>query len=562
MFEVKCAIYARYSTNNQREASIEDQIRKCKETAISKGWEVLDKHIYYDKAQSGTRMNSRDGFKEMMKIAMRNSCPFQRILVDDTSRIARNTKEALDIFSLLNFYGVYVYYVAQGIDTSHETAEEMITINGLIDSLYIRNLAKETHRGIEGQILKGFSGGGRRYGYRSEPVYSGKVNIYGNPLAEGYRLKICAEEAETVNRIFKLFGVGGYSAKKIVNILNKELKEIGNPKPPKGDYWSVSSLLGSAKTGRGILNNELYIGRYAWNRLKSLRNPETGKKKYTFKDKNKWLLVMKPELQIIDNELWGKVQTRRKQIQDKTKGRYTKGKILYSSNLLSGLLKCNECGGNVVIVSGGKFAKYGCSNNWNKGTAVCSCDIKIKKSEFEDAVIQALKLDFNNREALLYIARKATHLLIDKLSENKLKWQGGALKDQLKKVEKEITNFINAIKAGIITETVKEKLLESEKKKLEIEQKLSQMDNRRDTIIPTISTEQVQIYINNLFGTLCSNPLLGKLFTSKIISIINIKSFNSTWSVTVVCKREGILNGRIISCASEAANYSKEKIAA
>ena len=101
---IKCAIYARYSTNNQREASIEDQIRKCRETALSKGWEILNEHIYFDKAQSGTRINSRDGFKEMMRIAMSNSCPFQKILVDDTSRIARNTKEALDIFSLLTFY--------------------------------------------------------------------------------------------------------------------------------------------------------------------------------------------------------------------------------------------------------------------------------------------------------------------------------------------------------------------------------------------------------------------------------------------------------------------------
>ena len=146
----RCAIYARYSSNNQREASIEDQIRKCRETAQSKGWEILEDHIYYDRAQSGTRMSSREGFKEMLQIAMGSECPFQKILVDDTSRIARNTKEALDIFSLLTFYGIHVYYVSQGIDTSHEAAEEMITINGLIDSLYIRNLAKETHRGNRG----------------------------------------------------------------------------------------------------------------------------------------------------------------------------------------------------------------------------------------------------------------------------------------------------------------------------------------------------------------------------------------------------------------------------
>ena len=63
-------------------------------------------------------------------------------------------------------------------------------------------------------MLKGYSGGGRRYGYRSEPIYNGKVDIYGNPEADGYILKINADEADTIIRIFKLFSEKGYSAKK------------------------------------------------------------------------------------------------------------------------------------------------------------------------------------------------------------------------------------------------------------------------------------------------------------------------------------------------------------
>jgi DNA invertase Pin-like site-specific DNA recombinase len=276
---IKCAIYARYSSNNQREASIEDQIRKCREAAKSKGWIILEDHIYYDKAQSGTQIDSRKSLKKMLSVAMSENCPFQKIIVDDTSRIARNTKEALNIFLLLNFYGIHIYYVAQRIDTAEETAEEMITINGLIDSIYIRNLAKETHRGIEGQVLKGFSSGGKRYGYYSAPVHNGRVDIYGNPIAEGYVLKINPEEAETVKRIFKLFGKEGYSARRIANLLNKELKETGKPKPPRGDYWRVSTIIGSKKDFRGILNNEIYIGKYTWNKTSSRRNPENGKKK-------------------------------------------------------------------------------------------------------------------------------------------------------------------------------------------------------------------------------------------------------------------------------------------
>lgn len=531
--DIKCAIYARYSTNNQREESIEDQIRKCRDFAMSKDWKISEDHIYFDKALSGTSSAPREAFTEMMKIAISGDCPFQKILVDDTSRVARDTREALNVFYLVTFYGIHVCYVSQGIDTSHETAEEMITIHGLVDAIYIKNLARETHRGIEGQVLKGYSGGGRRYGYRSEPVFNGKVDIYGLPEADGYKLKINIEEAESVVRIFKLFGEEGYSAKKIVNILNQEIKLSGNPKPPIGQYWSVSSLLGSAKTGRGILNNEIYIGRYFWNRLKSLRNPESGKKKYVFKDKNKWVLVLKPELQIVDDGLWEKVQARRKHIQEKTKGRYTKGKILYSTNLLSGLLKCNECGGNMVIVSGGKFARYGCSNNWNKGTSVCSCDIKIKKKELEETVMQELGLDCKNSEALSYIIGKVSSLVSDKQIKNSPQWQGVALYDQLKIVNKEVNNFINAIKAGIITETVKEKLFESEKKKSELEQKLSQIGSCKSPAVPIVSMDQIKPYTDKLLETLCINPMLGKTFISKIISNINIAVIGNTNNYTI-----------------------------
>ncbi|MEJ5226818.1 recombinase family protein [Thermodesulfovibrio sp.] len=398
MNEIKCAIYARYSSNNQREASIEDQIRKCKELAASKGWIVLDEHIYFDKAQSGTQIDSRINLKKMLRVAMSENCPFQKILVDDTSRIARNTKEDLNIFSLLNFYGIHIYYVAQGIDTAYETAEEIITINGLIDSIYIRNLAKETHRGIEGQVLKGFSAGGKRYGYYSVPVYNGKVDIYGNPLADGYILKINPEEAETVIRIFRLFGEEGYSAKKIANLLNKELKEKGKPKPPRGDFWTVSTIIGSKKSLRGILNNEIYIGRYRWNRTSVKRNPENGTKKRILKDNSKWIEIIKPELRIISDELWEKVKRRQRYLKETANGKYVQAKKVYSKNLFTGLISCGLCNGNIVVVSGGKYAKYGCSNNWNKGSSVCENIFKINKNTLESAIFDSLKLDFTEKK--------------------------------------------------------------------------------------------------------------------------------------------------------------------
>jgi DNA invertase Pin-like site-specific DNA recombinase len=507
---IKCAIYARYSSNNQREASIEDQIRKCKEFADARGWEILPEHVYADRAISGQNIKQRDNFKNLLSLATCGASPFNRILVDETSRVARNTKEALDVFSLLTFYNVHVNYVSQGIDTSHESAEEMLTVHGLIDSLYLKNLARETHRGIEGQILKGYSGGGKRYGYRSIPVHNGKVDIYGNPEADGYQTLIKPDEAETVIRIFRMFAEEGLSAKRIVTILNKELKESVSPHPPRGKYWAVSTILGSKRMRRGILNNEIYIGRYYWNCTKTKKNPTTGGRVSTINDKSKWRLVIKPELRIINDGLWQKAKARQKEIKQTTCGRYTKGKQLYSKHLLTGILKCPSCGGNMAIVSGGKYAKYGCSANWNGGESVCSNDNKIPKQNAESDYIASLGLDFLDDEFVKQLIIKVNELLKKKEMDKNPSWMKESLGKELKKTEKELQNILTAIRAGVITPSVTADLQKLESKKIEISNKLTSLPPSEKVSHPSVLGKTVLSYCQNLALTLSSNPSLGR----------------------------------------------------
>lgn len=514
---IKCAIYARFSSNNQRDASIEDQIRRCQNAAISKGWIVLTDHIYADRAISGKKINPRTEFKKLLSHVVSGSCPFNKILVDETSRMSRDTKDALGIFSLLTFYDVHVYYVSQGIDTSHESAEQMIAVNGIIDSIYLKNLAKETHRGIEGQVLKGFSGGGRRYGYRSVPVHIGKVDIYGQPEADGYRLVINPEEAETVIRIFRLFSETGYSAKKIVRTFNKELKETGSPQSPRGRWWTVSTILGSRKFRRGILNNEIYIGRYFWNCAKSVINPTNGKRTVRINERSSWQLVHKPHLAIIPERLWQKAKERQRSIRHTSQGRYTKGKPLYSANLLTGLLKCPDCGGNMVIVSGGKYGKYGCSNNWNKGLSVCANDSKFSKPLLEKEVIQKVVPDLSGSIILDYVLKKANSLLSSKFSEAKPAWQSGAIAKELGKIEKEIANIMNAIKAGIISPSVMESLLSLENRKILLCEDLKKSEKLKSVQALTTSTEQLAVYLTDMYTTLHLNPVMGKTILGKLV---------------------------------------------
>jgi len=72
----------------------------------------------------------------------------------------------------------------------------------------------------------------------------------------------------------------------------------------------VSALYGSPNKGSGVLNNELYVGRYFWNRSKWIKNPDTGKRERFIRPDNEWQSVLRPELRIVEDELWQVVRDR------------------------------------------------------------------------------------------------------------------------------------------------------------------------------------------------------------------------------------------------------------
>ena len=237
----RCAIYARYSTDRQSPCSIEDQIRKCSEYAASQSWPVLPEHIYCDEALSGVGAD-RAGFTRMIEAAHSVPRPFEVLLMDDTSRISRNLGETARLFERLNFAGVRILAVSQGIDSHNEQADVLFAFHGLMDSLYVKELAKRTHRGLEGRVLKGLHAGGRCYGY---------CNVRAD---DGVRLVINEAEAKVVRRIFEV-SASGLSLKTIAKTLNSE--KIPPPRPTAGKQyasWAPTAI-------RAMLHRELYVGK-------------------------------------------------------------------------------------------------------------------------------------------------------------------------------------------------------------------------------------------------------------------------------------------------------------
>jgi len=530
---IKCAIYARYSSENQKETSIEDQIRKCREFAFKNGWQILEEHIYFDKAQSGLSTQKREQFNELCELISTGKAPFRYLLVDETSRLSRNINDALKIYHTFKLKNVEIFFVNQGINTMQEFSEEFLTFHALIDNMSVKETAKRTHRGLEGQFIKGFSAGGRHYGYKSKPVYSGKMDIYGNPIAEGYILEIFPEEAETVKRIFKLIGEEGYSARRIANLLNKELKETGKPRPPRGDYWRVSTII-------RILQNELYIGKLLWNKTKTQRDSATGKRKRIINKFEEWKSRIDDNLRLISDQLWEKVQSRSNKFENTR--RFVEIKKQYSTHLLIPYAKCEECGGTFSIVSGGKYAKYGCSNNWNKGSSCCKNSIRIKKTLLEELIIYALIKELANDDSILNLAEE-----IYKNFENYLgtifESDISEIEQKLMKINDEIENMIKAIKSGFISESLKQELKESEKKKKDLENRLTLLKvGSKPDIRQFLTVNDIKAIFNELINKLI-NPENTMEALSEIVSQIFIKkNDDSSIKIKIIENSERIID--------------------
>jgi site-specific DNA recombinase len=132
----RCAIYARYSSDMQRPTSIEDQVRRCRNYAEQRGWTVLDGFVLSDRAISGGSIENRPALQHLLKAVQEKPRPFDRILIDDTSRLSRDAGDALKTQTHLSYFGVHLNFVSQGIDTAHEASRPVTVMQAIMDEQY------------------------------------------------------------------------------------------------------------------------------------------------------------------------------------------------------------------------------------------------------------------------------------------------------------------------------------------------------------------------------------------------------------------------------------------
>jgi site-specific DNA recombinase len=421
-----CAIYSRVSSDRQNPLSPADQVRKCREFADDSAFVVLDAHIYMDEGISGVG-SDRPAFQRLLNIALSRGCPFNTILVDDTSRLSRNQAEALTIIEKLTFAGIRVIFISQGIDTHSEQSDVQMTVHGLVDSLYVKELAKKTHRGLESCALRGLHTGGRCYGYATVAVGDG----------ESKRLVINANEAAVVRRIFEMFSNGG-SLKKIAKTLNSECIQPPRSKSKNRGTWCPTAV-------RAMLKRALYKGENVWNRSKFVKVPGTNKRRSRPRPESEWRRLSMPELAIVSGELWNAVQNRFRVVGSVSQIAARKGllsRALTSPYLFSNLLKCGLCGSNLIVASGGgKRRKYVCSGYFNRG--ICSNNLYIRQDELEERLLSRLRSELLEPDSINRTIEQFGRQLRSSLAG--VSDELTQMRERKEKLEREIRNYTAAI---------------------------------------------------------------------------------------------------------------------
>ena len=361
----RCAVYCRYSSDNQREASIEDQVRVCQARADREGWEVIE--VYADYAISGASAG-RPQFQQL--VADARAGRFRVILAESLDRLSRDLEHVAGFHKQMNFAGVRVVTLAEG-----EINDLHVGLKGTMSALFLKDLAQKTHRGVEGVVRSGRSGGGLSYGYR---ILRG-LRPDGTPITG--ELEIDEAQAAILRRIFAAYA-SGQSPRSIAKALNAE----GVPGPRDGQ-WTASLLLGSVARETGLLRNRLFVGERVWNRQQWMKDPSTGRRIARPNPRDQWVTSQVPALAIIDPDVWAATEARlsasslntREEAEpdDLAAPAPNRGARLAAARrppwLLSGLVRCGLCQGPLTVMGSG--GRLGCANHVERGTCDNKCSV-------------------------------------------------------------------------------------------------------------------------------------------------------------------------------------------
>ena len=433
---VKAVIYARYSSHNQREESIEGQLRKCHAFAEQNGFVVIEE--YCDRAISG-KTDNRAEFQRMIKDSEKGH--FQAIIMYTLDRFARNRYDSAMYKAKLRKNGVRLFYTEQSITDEPEGIILESVLEGMAE-YYSENLSRGVRRGMHENALKCMiTGGYMPLGYRK---------------TADKKYEIDPATAPIVREIFDLY-VNGKSQRQIVDILNEK-----GYRTVKGMPFRLGSI-------SGILVNRKYIGIYSFDDVEIKGGIPA----------------------IVDEDVFNKAQEMLKK--NKRESGRMKAPMQY---LLTGKVFCGHCGSPMAGESGtGQkgtiYNYYKCQDRKKRHNCTKANE---KKDWLEKVVVQATIEKILQPEVIDQIATRVAELAEEEFND---KSRLLSLQDELKSVQTAIRNLLRLVEQGIDTEDIGERLLDLNSQKADLQKQISREENKKPMLSKDRIAFWLTSFVNN-----------------------------------------------------------------
>lgn len=448
-------IYARYSSHNQRDVSIEQQVEACRKHAAELGLTVTA--TYEDRAISG-KTDKRPSFQRMMRDAEQHK--FAYVLAWKSNRIGRNMMQALVNESRLVDCGVKVFYAEEDFD---DNAAGRFALRSMmnVNQFYIENMAEDVKRGLYDNAKKGLVNGSLPLGY--------KRGADGKP-------EIDEPKAAIVREIYTRVAAGELFAS-IADDLNAR-----GIKTARGREWNKGSF-------HVLCHNDRYRGIYMYGDIR----------------------IPGGMPRIISDELFYDAQEAYSMKKDNRYGRARHGAENY---LLTGKLYCGHCGGYMVGISGtSKTGEmhyyYACQKHRLEHT----CEKKaIRRDVIENAVARAIMMYCLDDETIDFIVDSTIAYFKQKDHELHIE----AMENELAAVQQAISNLMKAIEAGIITPTTRTRLLDLEEQQAKLSAKINTAKAERVEIDRDDLIAGLQLFRT---GDIKNKKFLAKLFNTFLIAV-------------------------------------------
>lgn len=396
---LKVAIYARVSTEEQAEHgySIEAQLDTLRQYCQLYHRRIVGEYV--DRGVSGKEMTKRLELQRLLKDA--DEGVFEEVIVWKFNRMSRKTKDLLEIVDRLDRRNIYFRSFSENFDTATPMGRFALQMMGAVGELERNTIVENVKLGLKQRARQGFHNGGSCLGYQTVELPGG------DRKHRKTSLEIVPEEAVVVRRIYSYY-VTGRGFRSIANQLNKD-----GARTKKGNTFSPDSI-------REIIINPVYAGLVRYNRFEGWSEKRR-------RGKNSQPIIAEGRHEaIIDRATWDKAMAIYKG-KNKVPQRIHSGE-----NVLSGLLRCPECGTPMVISrsqyrlkNGTKVYQryYSCGTFKAKGSSVCHAN-SIRADEAEAYVLQRLKTVLTHPKILADIVGKANSCLSGGHKERVLEYQG------------------------------------------------------------------------------------------------------------------------------------------